>query len=474
MTFNQPPGKFAKGGYGGDGSMTLSGRSDNRFNVPGSVDPDDFINSRMVQAEVTAVRTFNDNLFEARTDTTVTDQADRRIDSVRDRQSLYIMEADALFAPTSDRALDGRVLARDTLTHLAAPEVFSTFRGMFIQEEDTRNVDQWQRSFVFSGFSKTKIEVGVNTDGSVVAAAVAGGMSIPVNNSETMTTGRMLRYRLPHPNKDERMKEYLKHKHLGYHVDVCRAIFEVEHPEHMLQMPTAYMQSYLNEFGATGLNRSQMEQRDTLLRASPDDPKDVDTSANDNKRFFMSEYLEGSAMDALMYIVLLSKAGLIKMTLPTAPGEVANLSSLSTLTTEDLHNSIHKLEGGVHTALTAAELGAAKRDHREQTLVLAGLLGLIDHNNVPEVPQLRDLLVRTRLRGLMNREKHAIHHTNAGIIQADPEQHTSQEHKLDVMQDNRSRKSVHSFHRLYYSLGRQRVGRTTSHGGAGKEVDIVF
>jgi hypothetical protein len=284
----------------------------------------------------------------------------------------------------------------------------------------------------------------------------------------------MLRYRLPHPRSDERMKEYLKHKHLGYHVDVCRPIIEVEHPENMLQVPRAYLESYLNEFGSAGLDSSQMQERDKLLRASPDNPKDVDTSALDNKRFFMSEYLEGSAVDALNYIVLFARAGLIEITVPTTAGDIARLSSLSTLTTEQLHNGVFQLTDGQSSQLASGEAGAARRDQREKTLVLAGLLGLIEYNNTPDIPQLRDLLVRTRLRGLMNPERHAAHHTNAGIIQAAREQQTSQETKLDIMQDNRSRKSVHSFHRLYWSLGRQRIGRTTSHGGAGKEVDIVF
>ena len=476
MTFNAPPGKFAgRGAYAGsEGAMTLTGRSDNRFNRPGVVDPDDFINSRMVQGEVTANRTFNDELFEARTDTTVTDQADHRIDHVRDRQDLYIREGDLLMAPTSDRALDGRILIRNTLAHLAAPDVISTFRGMFIQEDDSKNYDQWQRSWVNSGFAKTKIEVGVNTDGTVVACAVAGGMSIPVNNSETMEMGRMLRYKLPHPKQEERLKEYLKHKHLGYHVDVCRPIIEVEKPEHMLQLPRAYLGTYLNEYGSSNLDSSKMSERDKVLRAVPENAQDVDTSASDNKRFFMSEYLEGSATDALMYMTLFARIGLCKMTLPTDAAGFANLSSLNTLTADVLHAGHFRLDDGHSVALAGADLIDASQDQRRQTLVLAGLLGLTEYENVPNVPQLRDLLVRTRLRGLMTPGEHDDHYNTAGIIKSEVGQRLNEEHQLDLLQDNRARKSVRAFHRLYWSLGRQRIGRTTSHGGNGKEVDIVF
>jgi hypothetical protein len=473
MSYNLPPGKFSNSRGGGDG-LSLAGRTDARFVRPGAVDPDDFFASRMVQGEVTANRTFNDELFEARTDTTIASDPSMRIDHVREKKDLYIYEGDLLLAPAANRALDGSVLRRNTPAHMAAPDVFGTMRGMFIQKSDSENADQWQRAFVFAGFAKTKIEVGVNTDGTVVAAAVGGGMSVPVNNSQTMQMGRMLRYRVPDARPEMRRMEAMKHKNLGYDIDVCKAIIETEEPEDMLQIPVSYLAQYLKNFGPTSASLRQFDQRDHVTNPDTGNLYNVDTSASDNMRFFHAEYLEGSAIDALNYLNLFARLGMCKLTLPSTndPSEQAALASLSAHTSQNTHKKLFKITAGKSEALENDDLDKARSELKAQTLVLAGLLGVINHNNVPAVPALRDLLMRTRLRGLMNPVEHSTHRAEIGIVQSAPQ--TEQERELNRMQDNRSRRSVHAFYRLYYGLGRQRIGRTTSHGGAGKEVDIVF
>jgi hypothetical protein len=475
MSYNQPPGKFSNSrGHSGDGSLSLNGRSDARFTRAGDVEPDDFRASRMVQGEVTANRTFNDFLFEARTDNTIACDASDRIDHVRERKDLYIWEGDLLLAPAANRALDGRVLVRNQPAHLAAPDVFGTMRGMYIQKADSENYDQWQRSFVFSGFSKTKIEVGVNTDGTVVAAAVGGGMSVPVNNSQSIQMGRMLRYKVPDPRPEERHREHMRHKNLGYEVDVCKPIIEMEEPEDMLQLPISYLHQYLKNFSAASASIKQFDQRDQMVNPETGNLYNVDTSASDNMRFFHAEFLEGSAVDALNYVALFARLDLIKFNLPVSgdPAQHAALNALSTLTAENTHKELFEITDGKPEALKNDALTAKRTALKAQTLVLAGLLGLVNHSNVPAVPSLRDLLMRTRLRGIMNPVEHSQHRSHIGIVQTAPA--TEQEKELLRLQDNRSRRSVHAFYRLYYGLGRQRIGRATAHGGMGKEVDLVF
>lgn len=460
----------------------------NRFHVPFRDIPDDMNGSRIPQGEVTTNRTFIRDLAKRRRASSSKADANHRIEMLSDDSQLHINEGDLLIFPVRARNFRGGIAQyADRETQGA---VMSSMRAMRVGEIDIKNPSLWKASFAFGGFAKTNKQIGGVTEGSRVAASMAGGRSVRTNSSEVFLPGNIVRLELPSPIPEERQKVADKARALGIQVDVAKPYLRPERADDIRVVVQDYFESYLNNYV---IGAGKKSERDALLLTDPFSTHDNSNELTHMLQFFITEYGRGSAIDFANYLALGEKLGLCTIDIPSRDTVAMNrLSrSLAQLSTRKVDSEPGRTivglkdTGELRFSDDQGTVTGRRNQRTDNVVALYQLLGLLPRDNFDPSPELIEVVMLNRLHGLMPATSAAEELRQAtAITHTGPRRHISLlnpiEARIENLHANRSRLGLLSFYQLYYEMTSKRVGTCLNAGdgsngtNGNQEIDLVF
>ena len=477
------------GKYGSKSTSFFPGRSrgstdkPNRFNVNFRDIPQEMDGARIPQGEVTTNRPFVRDLVKRRKASSAKAEPRFRIEAVMEDRQLHINEGDLLVMAVRNRTFNGGTARYvDKETHGA---VMSSMRGLRIGEHDYKNPALWRASWAFGGFAKTNKQIGGVTEGSRVAASMAGGRTVRTNSIEPIYPGQIVRMEVPPLKQEDRQELVRKARANGADFDPAKPYLKPERPEDYLTYIQEHFESYLKEYVFAAGNR---QKRDTFLLTDPFNPHDSDNNLDDLLRFFHVNFCRGAALDFASHLVLAEKLGLatINLTPGMTAADLANLSraysDISAMKLDsDLDKTIIRLtaSGKLDETANANQALQTRTSRIARAKILFELLGLLPRERVDPSPELIEVIMLHGLHGLLppNSDAEQLRQQTA-ITHTGPRRHTDLldpvESRMQSLHQNNARIKHLAFYQWYSGMATHRVGKALNATPAGGEADLKF
>lgn len=435
---------------------------------------EDVNGSRVVQAEVTVNCPFSLNFKQSRMGASTADV--QRMGVVTDPASINIYEGQMLVKQVQSRIGVGRNRNRNETTF----NVFSTFRGLPVYNEEIQNPVQWDDSWVVAGVAKSTIEMNEVIGTNEVASAMAGGMSIKTNGYRPLLAGSFLKLEMPSPMPELNAER----------VDAARAAnvdFDPYMPSVVPERPedgVLFLKKLLRSYVDSNVMKQGPGRIDLLLEDM--DNRLGNASAVPRRaglQFVSKEYIQGSSLDFLSNIALAARLGWVTLNIPDNSAGLATFANVvAGYSPQRLDTDLEALDSanpqtGQQPRIAGPVAVAVRSTRSLQIENLYRLFGMIPDAQLSRagIANAREIVMLNRAAGLLSMKstKSLVTHyqtSNAGPRRA---MLSATDQDMNLMQYNRARDAYMAFHETYASQARHRFARATNTARPGAECDIV-